>query len=70
MKFALTMIICSILYKECTDPYEVQQTYDSYKECLLAGYEKSAKKIIEIDSKYINTNVIHIKFNCQPYTRS
>ena len=64
------MIICSILYKECTDPHEMPQGYDSYRECLLAGYEESTKKILEIDSKHINRNVIHVKFNCQPYTRS
>ena len=35
MKFALIMIICSITYKECTDPHKMPQGYDSIKNVLL-----------------------------------
>ena len=67
MKFALIMIICSITYKECTDPHKMPQGYDSYKECLIAGYKESIKKIEEIEK--VNKNLINIKFSCQPYNR-
>jgi hypothetical protein len=68
MNYALTMIICSIVFAECTDPHIMDKKYDSYKECLIGGYEESIKKIEEIE--LVNKHLINVKFNCKPTTRA
>ena len=64
MKVALAMIVCSALYKECLEPFPMSETYRTHYECLLAGYEESAKKLKEIGREDVNKHQTMIKFIC------
>tara|TARA_R110001592_G_scaffold338691_1_gene625989 strand:- start:80 stop:292 length:213 start_codon:yes stop_codon:yes gene_type:complete len=64
MKFALTMIICSIVYQECTDPHQMPQGYDTFKDCVVGGHEEAIKKMADFKTIDVNNNMIHIKFAC------
>ena len=66
MKFILTMIMCTSVYKMCLDPFPMPTKYSSHYECMIAGYEESIKKAKEIGREDINKYGTIIKFFCSP----
>lgn len=65
MKVFLTMIMCSAFQGICLNPHTMPTYYDSYYDCLVAGYEEATKKQKELGRKETNSHEIYIKFNCQ-----
>ena len=64
MKFILSMIMCSSVYNSCLPPHNLPELYDSYYECLLAGYKESVNKAKEIGPREVNKYGTVIKFIC------
>jgi len=64
MKIALAMIMCTALYQECLTPHRMPETYKSYYDCFLAGYEESQKKLKEIGKQEVNKYQTFVKFVC------
>ena len=58
------MIICSSVFQLCLPPHPMPEIYNSYYECMIAGYEESIKKAKEIGSEDINKYGTIIKFFC------
>ena len=66
MKFLLSLVFCSGLYSACMPPIPMSEIYDSYYDCIQAGYVESFEKMEEIGSKEVNRSKTFIKFYCQP----
>ena len=65
MKYALYMIMCSLIAGECMTPHKMQESYDSLYSCLNAGYKESFKKSQEIGKEEVNKHQIYLKFVCK-----
>ena len=48
MKILLSLLICSQIAGTCMEPYEWPNRFDTQYDCLMFGYEESAKKMKEI----------------------
>jgi thiaminase len=66
MKFILALVICSQVQQTCLPPYQWPDTFNSQYDCLMFGYEESAKKMKEIGREDINKYNMYIKFYCTP----
>ena len=66
MKFLLSLVFCSGLYSTCMPPIPMSEIYDSYYDCIQAGYVESFEKMEEIGSEEVNRSETFIKFYCQP----
>tara|TARA_B100000287_G_scaffold435327_1_gene503091 strand:+ start:1713 stop:1940 length:228 start_codon:yes stop_codon:yes gene_type:complete len=65
---ALYMIMCSAMVNtQCLEPHKIN-TYDSFYDCMVAGYTESLNKTKEIGSEDVNKNRIYIKFVCATET--
>jgi hypothetical protein len=64
MKIVLAMIVCSALYQDCLPPQQIPGTYNTFYECMIAGYEEGKKKIKEIGREEINKYRTIVKFVC------
>tara|TARA_R100001463_G_scaffold14806_1_gene38947 strand:+ start:129 stop:341 length:213 start_codon:yes stop_codon:yes gene_type:complete len=65
MKVLLIMIICSVVQNECLPPHQMPTFYDSYYDCLQAGYKEATKKQTEIGKTDTNKHQIYIRFTCK-----
>ncbi len=68
MKILLTLIICSSVAGDCLAPYQWPDTFRTNYDCLMFGYEESAKKLKEVGREDINKYGMFIKFYCEPIT--
>ena len=64
MKFILTLIMCSYTEGLCMPGYQWPKQFDSTYDCMMFGYEESAKKMKEIGREEINKYQMYIKFTC------
>ena len=66
MNFILTMFICASTAQgiQCLPPVKFDILYKDGYDCMLDGYTKSHKKIIEIGREEINKHKIFVKFGC------
>lgn len=62
--YELTMVICSIVQQECSEPHVMPTKYETFAQCVQAGHKESYEKMDEMDSREINRHMIHIKFTC------
>ncbi len=64
MKILLTLVICSAVAGDCLPPFQFNESFDNYYDCMIAGYEESKLKTTEIGPEEINLHQIYIKFGC------
>ncbi len=64
MKITLMLILCSGVAQECLAPYEWPTKFPDMYECMLAGYEESTNKMLEIGRYQANEFDMYIKFTC------
>ena len=64
MKIALILYLCSYAAGECLSPHKWEHDFSDMYSCMLAGYEASTKKIIEIGPDDVNEYDMYIKFAC------
>ena len=63
MKVVLYMILCSGVAGNCLEPIKIN-SYDTFYDCMSAGYEESFKKNKEVGPEQINKYQMYIKFVC------
>ena len=51
MKIMLAMIFCSYVYQECQAPYIMPVSYNSWNDCMIAGYEEAKRKTEDQEKK-------------------
>ena len=66
MKILLTLIICSYAEGVCMPEYRWPDHFNSTYDCMMFGYEESAKKMKEIGRSDVNKHQIYIRFTCTP----
>ena len=66
MKFFLFILICTGVSGQCMPPIEMQKTFDTKYDCLIAGYDISKDMMIDIGQEDVNKNNIYLKFVCTP----
>ena len=66
MKILLSLIICSSVAGDCMPPYEWPETFRTNYDCLMFGYEESAKKLKEVGREDVNKYGMYIRFYCEP----
>jgi len=66
MKILLSLLICSQVASTCIEPYQWPDRFDTQYDCLMFGYEESAKKMREIGRAEVNQYNMYIKFYCTP----
>jgi|TARA_R100001460_G_scaffold26374_1_gene53309 hypothetical protein len=66
MKILLSLILCSGVAVECMPPYDWPTTYPDMYQCMLAGYQESINKMIEIGRTDVNQYDMYVKFTCAP----
>jgi len=66
MKILLSLLICSQVMGTCIEPYKWPDRFNTQYDCLMFGYEESAKKMREIGRAEVNQYNMYIKFYCTP----
>ena len=66
MKIVLMLILCSGVSKNCVEPYEWPVKFPDIYECMIAGYEESKNKTLEIGRSDVNKFDVYVKFVCAP----
>ena len=66
MKILLSLILCSGVASECMPAYEWPVQFPDMYECMLAGYEQSTQKMLEIGRTEVNQYDMYVKFTCGP----
>ena len=66
MKILLTLILCSGVAGECLVPYDSPIEFPDMYECMLAGYEQSTAKMLQIGREEVNQYDMYVKFTCAP----
>ena len=66
MNFILTMLICAHTAQgtTCLQPITFDILYKYGYDCMVDGYTKSHKKLIEIGREEVNKHKIFVKFGC------
>jgi len=65
-KILLTLIICSYVEGVCMPEYQWPKHFNSTYDCMMFGYEESARKMEEIGRPDVNKHQIYIRFTCTP----
>ena len=64
MKMILAMIVCSALYGQCSPPLEKSTVFNSWYECMNAGYLEARKVSQSYGYKKVYDEQIFVKFYC------
>ena len=64
MKILLTLYLCSTVAGTCLEGFEWPKTYPDMYDCMVAGYNISIDKMVEIGRAEVNEYDMFIKFTC------
>ena len=64
MKIILTMIVCSALGGKCLEPMQRMGRYDTWADCMRAGYADSLLIMRNLGDVTINSTQTYVKFVC------
>ena len=62
--YELTMVICSIVQQECSEPHVMPTVYETWGQCVQAGHKEAYEKFEDLNARDVNRNMVHIKFSC------
>tara|TARA_R110000744_G_scaffold25653_1_gene63575 strand:+ start:704 stop:907 length:204 start_codon:yes stop_codon:yes gene_type:complete len=60
----LILKVCSALHMDCLPSMNDSFVFNSWSECVSAGYLRSIKIINNIDSSVVNENKMIVNFQC------
>ena len=64
MKIILTMIVCSAIGGKCLEPMQRMDRYDTWADCMRAGYADSLLIMRNLGDATINSTQTYVKFVC------
>ena len=64
MKIILTMIVCSAIGGKCLEPMQRMGRYDTWADCMRAGYADSLLIMQQLGDATINSTQTYVKFVC------
>lgn len=65
MGFFLTMVLCSQLEATCMKPMADKNIHNTFKNCMVVGYEAAKILLNIIDEKDVNNKQMYVNFNCK-----
>ena len=65
MKFILAITLCSFIENQCLPSAQVEQEFNSWKECTIAALEISKEIIIAQETTFVNDYRVAIQFTCK-----
>ena len=65
MEYVLILHICSFVSMDCPASKIPGYEFNSFRDCIMTGYEVSRKAIKEMDEFTVNQRQIAIKFECK-----
>ena len=67
MKWILISWVCSAIAMGCKDPTESTLKYNTFQECIAAGYLQGIQMNNKLPGEFINRNRIYMAFSCKAY---
>ena len=64
MKIILTMIVCSAIGGKCLEPMQRMGRYDTWADCMRAGYADSLLIMRNLGDATVNSTQTYVKFVC------
>ena len=64
MKLSLILILCSAMQSTCMPPMHTGLQYNTWNDCMIAGYEQSLEFFKTSGADQINKNQLYMKFVC------
>ena len=64
MKLSLILILCSAMQSTCMPPMHTGLQYNTWNDCMIAGYEQSLEFFKTSGADQINENQLYMKFVC------
>jgi len=64
MKIILTLIVCSALHQSCLDPIQRTNRFETWADCMRAGYNDSLEMMQKLGDASLNHYQTFIKFYC------
>ena len=64
--FIFSVMVCSMIDKQCIPLPQASRAFDNYKECALYGYDFSSKFLREYDTDLLNEKQVYTTFVCKP----
>ena len=64
MKIILTMIVCSAIGGKCLEPMQRTDRYDTWADCMRAGYADSLLIMRNLGDATVNSTQTYVKFVC------
>ena len=58
------MIVCSALGGKCLEPMQHMDRYDTWADCMRAGYKDSLEIMQQLGDATINSTQTYVKFVC------
>lgn len=65
MTFVLTMVLCSHLETTCMRPISDKNMHDTFKNCMMVGYEAAKILLNTINEKDVNNKQMYVNFSCK-----
>jgi hypothetical protein len=65
MKYVLILHICSFVSMDCPASKIPGYEFNSFRDCIITGYELSMSAMKEMDEFTVNQQKIAIKFECK-----
>jgi hypothetical protein len=63
-EFILVLFLCSTVHTTCLPAYQFPHRFEDPYQCMVTGYEESARKMKEIGRAEVNKHKLYIKFDC------
>ena len=70
IKFILIIQLCSVVHMDCMKEFQSNIVFDSYYECMHAGYAHSIDSLNNMGQQFVDRSKVVIKFSCQEATGS
>tara|TARA_Y100001951_G_C11078717_1_gene150146 strand:- start:192 stop:410 length:219 start_codon:yes stop_codon:yes gene_type:complete len=67
-EFILIITICSSVLGQCLQPITISDTYNSHRECAIAGYINTLKVFESLPPERVNRYIMYGKFYCKEQT--
>ena len=65
MTFVLTMVLCSHLEATCMRPVSDKTIHNTFKNCMMVGYEAAKILLNTINDEDVNNKQIYVNFSCR-----
>ena len=66
IKYILVFKVCYAIAQFCGQPIQYNETFDSFRDCAITGYERAYEMIKSFPAENVEKTQTIIKFYCYP----